>query len=160
MPGSPDSGELAASSIATVTSPTFRPPRVGFVPRSHRPRTIEVAYWLLAGNAAVGGVIGLLRCILDPSERLPPVAIAIVIVIDAALLIWLARRIRAGANWARVTTTVLAVTALPYLAGGWIAALITMATQIAAVVLLWVPASGRYVRAVRAQRADAVRDFA
>jgi hypothetical protein len=86
-----------------------------------------------------------------------PLIIALVIAFGLALIalwLWMARAVAQGRNWARILSTVLAALATLALHGNHgaaavLCAWVTWLTGVAAVWLLWRPASGAFFRRCR-----------
>jgi hypothetical protein len=113
-----------------------------------RPWTVGVAFWLMVAQLAVIVV--------------PPITFNIAVIIINAVVLWLAWRVRGGANWARIIRSIGAVSGLVWVAVSVATSAFSTAeiltygllyvVDAAAVLLLWLPKSNAYFRAVAAEK--------
>ena len=135
--------------------PTRRPPRFWLRPSAEPPLTVELAFWLTVAQPAVN--------LLTPP--LPAFATLPLWVIVNLIVLWIAWLSRAGANWARILRTiglalgvvswilvVVGVQASSTSGPEFVPIVVNYALDIAAIVLLWRPASNAYFRAVAAEK--------
>jgi hypothetical protein len=139
------------------------------------PPTLDYTLWLVIASAVLG-VIGLVYSLgqkdqivdrlvrdrgisLEDAQNAANLGIAVAVVVGlgfAVFFVFLAMKIRAGRNWARITLTVLlglgVLSGLNNLAGDGPAPLRTLGViglllDIAILVLVWLPASNAYIAA-------------
>jgi hypothetical protein len=130
-----------------------------FRPSAQPPLTVELAFWLSVAQTGAS--------LVAPREPngLPLISTVAFIVVINAIALWIAWRSRSGAHWARILRTIGAALSVwsvlgsavaimtPYsTVGEAIISALLAAVDIAAVVLLWRPASNAYFRAVGAEK--------
>lgn len=95
---------------------------------------------------------------IDQAAQIAVIIAMVVSLIFALVYLWLALKLRAGRNWARITLTVLTVLQLLSLltnrAGGtsWISYL-SIAAAVVGLVLAYLPQSSEYINSVKRSRA-------
>ncbi|MBB5896029.1 hypothetical protein ACFFS4_25040 [Kutzneria kofuensis] len=104
---------------------------------------------LVAGIKAAGGSLSDAQ--VDSAATVAITMLVVVAIVFAALYLWLAFKLKAGRNWARVTLAVLTVLHLVtlFLQGAVTLSYVDTVIQVAAVVLSFLPASNAYVAARR-----------
>ena len=131
----------------TVPSPSSLP-RARFRATAPRPWVVEAAFWLMVAQLAVIFV--------------PPITFNFGVIIINGVVLWLAWRVRGGANWARIIRSIGALFGLVWVAvsvatSAFSAAEVMTygllyAVDAVAVILLWLPPSNAYFRAVAAEK--------
>lgn len=142
-----------------------------------RPKEVNIAFWLIIA-AAIGTALSAILSLaaigspgamqqfeeimsqqpegasVDPNAVIGIASTFLVIVtlIGIGIYLLIAFMVRKGKNWARITATVLAALSLMLLIGGTFLTWIVVLLGIAAVVLLYMPASTSYFNAVKAQK--------
>ncbi len=146
-----------------------------------RPKEVNIAFWLIIA-AAVGTAISMILTLaaigspgameqfetmmnqqpegasVDPNAVIENATTVLVIItlIGIGIYLLIAFMVRKGKNWARITATVLAALSLLLLIlGGTVLTWIIVLLGIAAVVLLYMPASTSYFNTVKAQKQGA-----
>ncbi|TNC23575.1 hypothetical protein [Amycolatopsis alkalitolerans] len=140
------------------------------------PSTITTAFYCYLASTVIGIVSGLLvpgnqgeiadalrranTAHLTESQIQDAARIAVISAVVIALLIsliylWLAFKLRAGRNWARITLTVLTVLQVILLAsgrGGSVVGYLALLLAVAGLVFAWLGASSQYIQTVKASR--------
>jgi hypothetical protein len=119
---------------------------------------VTSAAYVIATLPFMGGIHGK---VLGHRLTATPLTITVVIVVlglvPVALWLWMARAVGQGRNWARILSSVLFILATLQLIGGQgvaqvFCAALTWLSGLAAVWLLWRPASSAFFKSVRAAR--------
>ncbi|MTD56251.1 hypothetical protein [Amycolatopsis pithecellobii] len=140
------------------------------------PTTITVAFYCYLGSTVIGIVSALLLLgskdqIVDTIRRnntagltesqiqnganLILIVSLVVALLISLIYLWLAFKLRAGRNWARITLTVLTVIQLISLATGrasGVVGYIALVLAVAGLVFAWLGTSNEYVQAVKRSR--------
>lgn len=100
---------------------------------------------------------GLSSTQIDQAAQVAVVVAVVVALIFAAIYLWLALKLRAGRNWARITLTVLTILQLISLftnrsSSSWIG-YISILAAVAGLVLAYLSPSSEYINRVKAARA-------
>lgn len=142
-----------------------------------RPKEVDLAFWLIIGAAIVTAISAIFslaqlgspetmeqfEAIMGQQGGEIPIATedlislvgtltVIFALIGIGLYLLIAFMVRKGKNWARITATVLAALSLLTLVGSGVLTWIAVLLGIAAVVLLFRPASSNYFNAVKTRK--------
>jgi hypothetical protein len=162
-----------------TTSRNGTRPQPDPVPPNVEPRFVTLAYQLYLAAAALS-VVSLVVAITTTSSyrasiaselarekqhissgQLDAIITATTVINVIFAIIWVfafvffARKMRRGANWARITLTVVTFLSFINFGSGYWAGAAQFAAALAAVILMWLPRSNRYFKAIKAERPNA-----